>query len=301
VSNQAVCQVGVDVYFLSEPGRGVYRISEAVQEQIAVNPLAVSDPIQPIIDKIDWVKAAQWATIRALGPYIYIAVPLLGSSVAANNTVLVYNQFTKLWESIDTFGDTSLGINQFHVIATGAGGTNRQLLGVDWARNRIYGMYFGTNLYDNFGGSLYWINDLIETRGYTLGDPVAFKRFQRTCISLQTFNPQFVLSSISDGYNEVKQLHDVSNITKDKLRFYVHGLGRWSNPPYAPTIPEREDYRVTDSDTTIGTLQNALERFQVRQNGRYASIRIANAGGVCNVTAVSVDGTPIAEGIKVIA
>ena len=325
VSNQSMCQVGVDVYFLSEPGRGVYRISEAVQEQIAVNPMAVSDPLQGVIDLINWNQAAQWASMRALGPYVYLAVPINYpppfTPPRGNNVVLVYNQYSRQWESIDFFLDPNFSFQEMHVLLCG---DVRQMVAVDWYRKQVHGMYYG-GLTDmiGVGGAEYTIQDLIQTRGYTLGDPTAFKRFERTSIAVETFDPEFKVSSNTDGYNEVKLLTDVP-VTKNRLRYYIHGHKFYTEGVDSEDAPKREDYSAANvnyaiedfqslqtgpltnwpgvnATTYTGEDQSTVERFQIRQNGRWVFITINNAFGRCNVAAVSVDGIPVQEGIRTLA
>jgi len=342
VSNEGKVMVGVDVYFLSDPGAGVYRISEAVQDQIAVNPLAVSDPIQPFIDSINWPQATYWASMKTLGVYVYLAVPTDASTKilgTGNTQIAVYNQYTRQWESIDSFSDPKFSFQEMHVISLAGSTQNnqtqspiiapRRLIAVDWYRQQIYGLYWGNGHTDDEigpGGQSFPINDSIETRGYTLGDPTMFKRFERTCFSIQTFAPELNLVSISDGYNEVKALNRFP-VHKDRLHYYIHGKGKFIPGTSDPDAPKRMDYSVDDgtpsyviedfeglpignitkwpgkqgSEILIGALQTSLERYQIRQNGRFASIGIYNTQGVCNITSVSVDGISVQEGIRVVA
>jgi len=50
-----------------------------------------------------------------------------------------------------------------------------------------------------------------------------------------------------------------------------------------------------------GPKQQSLERFQIRQNGRWVSIRIENTGGQCDCLGIAVEAIPAQEGIKVVA
>jgi len=325
VANTAAAQIGVDVYFLSEPGKGVYRISEAVQDQIAVNPLAVSDPIQPFIDSINWPQAQYWATMKTLGVYVYLGVPtdtsidIIGTG---NNQIAVFNQYSREWESIDSFADPNFSFQELQVLSCGG---IRQLLAIDWYRHQIYGMYYG-GLTDQIGlnGVDFPILDAIETRGYTLGDPNMFKRFERMNAAIQTLDPMFNFTSISDGFNERKPLNSAP-ITKDRLRYYIHGKPDFNPLTDDPDQPKRQDYGVPvignfaiedfealpngpitqwpGTSITPYTLekQQTLERYQIRQNGRYSSIRVDNSQGNCDVLSISVDGIPTQEGIKLVA
>jgi hypothetical protein len=318
---EALCQVGVDVYFLSESGRGVYRISEAVQDQIAVNPLAVSDPIQSLIDTLN-LGQAKYATMKTLGLYVYLGLPQYTN--IGNNAMPVFNQYSREWESVDYFNDPAFFFQEMHVILCG---DQRQLITVDWPRKQVYGMYYDGTITDQIGlqGTDFTISDIMETRGYTLRDPTSFKRFERVNIGLQTFDPYISVESISDGYNEVKLLTS-QTITKNRLRFYVHGHKFFNASVDDPDAPKREDYGDNPPSTSSavedfaslpvgvistwpgqnfsvynGDKQQTLERFQIRQNGRWASIRITNDEGNCDVMAVSVDGLPVQEGIHSLA
>ena len=318
VSSMAQAQIGVDVYFLSEPGRGVYRISEAVQDQIAVNPLAVSDPIQSVINAVDWTSIPiKYAIVRTLGIYVYVGLSI-GVGPTANNVMGVFNQYTRQWESIDVFNDPNFFFNEMHVISCAG---QRQLVAVDWARKRVYGMYFamvdnrrtpipppGPPLQDpttlnvdqiGVAGAQVTIIDIIETRGYTLHDPNAFKRFERVNIGLQTYEPSFLISSISDGHNEIKKLTD-TYVTKNALRYYIHGHKFYNSLVDDPNAPKREDY--FDSRTPFDVeKQQTIERYQIRQNGRWASIQVVNNQGNCDVSSINVEGFPIQEGIRTLA
>jgi hypothetical protein len=152
------------------------------------------------------------------------------------------------------------------------------------------------------GGAPYPINDIVETRGYTGKDPRGFKRFTQTNIAVRTFNPSFTVSSISDGYNEVKRLTS-KPVTKDRLRRYIHGKKFFNPATDDPDALKREDYSVAGQTSTVDDpkLQQTLEPYQIRQNGRFSSIQVANSGGKCDVMAVTVDMIPAQEGIKVLA
>ena len=201
----------------------------------------------------------------------------------------------------------------------------RQLLAVDHYRAQILGMYYDGVLSDEIGvGGVPWpINDIIETRGYSLGEPTDFKRFQRTNLAIQTFNPQINLTSITDGYEEEKPLND-EPILKDRLKTYIHGQEFFDPATDDPDEIKREDYSAVPPNVAIedfeslplgtisfwggtnvtvynGDKQQTLERFMVRQNGRWASIRIDNSQGICDVLAVSVDGLPVSENIHLVA
>ena len=132
-----------------------------------------------------------------------------------------------------------------------------------------------------------------------MNDPNTFKRFERVNIAIETFEPSFEVSSLSDGYNESKLLSN-GFVTKNRLRRYVHGHKFFNPAVDAWDTPKRQDYS-TGTETVPGSLQQTLERYQIRQNGRSSSIVVVNNGGNCNILSVSVDGYPIQEGIRTLA
>ena len=144
------------------------------------------------------------------------------------------------------------------------------------------------------------IQDLIETRGYTLHDPTAFKRFERVNIGLKAFEPSFLISSISDGQNEIKSLTTNGPVTKSNLRYYIHGHKFFHAGVDNPDSAKREDYFASTAPFDIEK-QETIERYQIRQNGRWASIQVYNTQGNCDISAISVDGLPVSEGIRTLA
>jgi hypothetical protein len=165
------------------------------------------------------------------------------------------------------------------------------------------------------------VEDLLETRGYNLRQPGAFKRFERASIALSTYDPEATVTALSDGVNEEKEL---AALTKDRTRSYVHGRADFNPDTDDPNTPRREDYSLIPAldfagedfelynagpitflaGTPIafnGVKQQALERFQIRQNGQWCSLRIANTNGQCDVLSVEVEGRATQETIKVIA
>jgi hypothetical protein len=115
----------------------------------------------------------------------------------------------------------------------------------------------------------------------------------------------------------------VTDLTKSRTLSYVHGRGPTTVDPSAPKLQdystgaEDEAFVIQDFEalpvgdisvlpevnSIIGTspAQQSLERFQIRQVGRWCSIRVENKSGNCNIGGVAVEGIPIEETIKVIA
>ncbi len=303
VSVRLPIMVGTDIMFASEPG-GFYRISEVIQEQIGTQPVPISRRIQPVIDQIDWGRMGWWGCSALLGDYAYFGITRKGFGtnglIPACDAVLVYNTVTNEWESApDWRDDPSFLINALHVtLYNGA----QRLFALDYTNSRIYLMDEGIE--DEVNGDIIPIYDIMESRGYVCNDPAGFKRFERVSIGLRTYDPNAVVTAISDGVNEEKQL---AVVTKDRTKFYVHGHKDFDvNAGDDATEQKREDYSpVGDFDNFAvedfenlpegpidflpptgaavqGPKQQSLERFQIRQNGRWVSIRIENTGGQCD-------------------
>jgi hypothetical protein len=309
-------QIGSDGLFLSQPG-GIYRVSEVIENQITTQPAPVSDTIRPVIDRINWGVAHRWACSAFLDDRAYFTLPLDGVTDGCN-AIVVFNTVSKEWESAPDWWDTDkFRINRLHVTYNDYA---KRLFALDYNAAKIYLLYDGFE--DQIGEDILPVRDLIETRGYVAGDPGGFKRFQRVNIGIRTFEPAALVTAISDGFNEEKEL---ASITKDRLKFYLHG-----HPDYVddgsqdPDQPKRKDYATNPnynvaiedfeglpdgeidflpptSITFSGDKQQSLERFQIRQNGRWVSIRIENVNGQCDILGVSVDAIPAQESVHTVA
>jgi hypothetical protein len=312
-AHDCIIDDGADLLFLSEPG-GVYRLSEVIQEQIQAPPTPVSERIQPVIDRINWLAAGRYnyvthgACAGKMKDYGFFAVPLYAGGPNGNDAVLVYNRTSREWESApDWWEDPRFRIWKMH---TANYNGVESLFGLDYVRKRIYVLYRAVP--DEVEDSQWHIHDMMETRGYTCGDDTVFKDFQRTAIALNTVDPTITVTAISAGVNEVKNLTP-EPITKERLAFYPH-----AHPPYErgvtdPNEPMREDYSyaeledaaVQDFETlpvgpisrlpgTTGGLddappQQALEHLPIGANARWLSLRIQNTSGRCDVLAVGVE------------
>jgi hypothetical protein len=239
----------------------------------------------------------------------------LDSLDGAADSILVFNTATSQWESVpDWWNDMNFRINRLHVVLYDQA---RRLFAMDYSAKKIYLLYEGIT--DQINGHTLQIQDKIESRGYICGDPGGFKRFERTVIGLRTSNPNVTVTAISDGVDEEVEL---ATFTKDPTISYVHGRGPTT---IDPTAPKLEDYNLGSGASfvcqdfeslptgqisilppvfaisTVGEKQESLERFQVRQLGRWCSIRVENNSGQCDVLGIGVEGIPIEETVKVVA
>ena len=97
VGKDAVVQVGSDVVFLSSK-RGVTSLGIADSGKVTAIDLPLSDPIQPLINRINW-NYAQNSCLAFHNNRLYVAVPLDGSTI--NNAILVYDFLAKAWAGYD--------------------------------------------------------------------------------------------------------------------------------------------------------------------------------------------------------
>lgn len=98
INHPSMTQVGLDVYFLSETGRGVYSVSQMpTSEQFGIQA-PVSLPIGRYIDRINWAAAATQARAICWNGLYMLAVPLDGAQ--SNNMILVYSIALGTWQGI---------------------------------------------------------------------------------------------------------------------------------------------------------------------------------------------------------
>lgn len=94
----SIAAVGGDVYFLSH--NGVFQVSEVVEQSMQVQEMPVSEPIDPLIKRINWNYVHLAAGI-VMGDYYRLAVPIDGAT--RNNAVLVYDTVRGSWQGYDTY------------------------------------------------------------------------------------------------------------------------------------------------------------------------------------------------------
>ena len=106
-SHGTIVQCGVDVFFLSETGRGVYALSQVpTSDQMGVwQP--ISAPIKRYIDRVNWAQADQARATYWKDLYI-LSVPIDDSSF--NNAIFAYSVTLNAWQGVWTFDFDQDGI-----------------------------------------------------------------------------------------------------------------------------------------------------------------------------------------------
>lgn len=117
VGRKTVANCGPYIVWLSD--QGVVRMEIGNELSLTNASAPLSDPIQDIIDTINWAYADNAVAVYWHNRY-YLAVPTNGSTV--NDTVLVYNFLNDKWESVDTFPD-GYDVQNFCIMSYG--GTKR--------------------------------------------------------------------------------------------------------------------------------------------------------------------------------
>lgn len=309
--------VGGDQMFLSMPN-GFYRLSEVIQEQIVALPMPVSEPIQRVIDSINWPYTALWGCSAALNNYAFFGVAI-GPTAQRLNTILVYDTQRRQWESAgDTWRDPSFAFNRLHVV--NFNGVNR-LVAVDNDNGIIYLLYEGVR--DELVSGSFSVPFKMETRGYIGGDGMAFKRFARCRVAIASWDPSVNVTAIMDGVNEEFPLTTVP-LTKDNTAFYTHGKAPFDPATDDASAPFREDYSISDFDNvavetfeelpegpisyipgelfqSVGATQEVTEAFMIRQNGRWGAIRVENDEGFVEVKEIVLEGIQGANTIRTAA
>ncbi|MEM6911049.1 MAG: hypothetical protein AAF555_05645 [Verrucomicrobiota bacterium] len=286
-ANTAV-NVGGDVYFLASDG--VYAVSEVLENSVQGAPVALSDPMEAVMRRVNWVRADRCSAM-VLGKYYRLAVPLDGA--LEPNAVLVYDLETRQWQGVDVFPAED---RVQRLLATDYYG-QRRAFAIDRTNGRVVTLDWGRS--DVRGSSESEIACLARTRGYTLGTQED-KLFRSLLVSMSTWRPSYTVKFLTDGVAEVVTL--VSDKTRDRTRYLAHGKGLWqvnnANDDYG--APGREDYHLLAAEAgfeahegVVAFLpQETTEGFALRAVGRWVAIEVSSQQGHVGLRAVSVDGRP---------
>lgn len=251
IAPRTFVQVGKDLWFLGHK-RGVCSIVQTETNALQGVDVPVSRPIQPLIDRINW-EYASGARAAVHDNRVYFAVPL--DDATSNNAILVYSTLTQKWAGYDYSEATKV----LDFVKFTYAGVVRQGFVSKSATDKGFICLYEDGYYDQTGDDSGNITNnviasTVTTRGYA-GEASGHKRCFRASARLASWNGQYTVRALPNGYNEAKS---VKSVTKDNTRYMrPHGAAAWdaTNDNSDWDTPWREDYssamggvQVTDSD-----------------------------------------------------
>jgi hypothetical protein len=310
--------VGSNVFFYASR-RGIVSMAQTEQSKVRGVDLPLSEPIQPLIDRIDArneskIRLAYWDN------KLWAACPISGGNNGENNALLVYDFLNQAWVSHDS--GTAIKPKEFFI----AEYNNAQRLfyiGTDGFINLVEENYEGDEVADLSkldGLKNEDISSYLLTRGY--GQPsVDHKNYRTATVNIKTWNPQYTIKAKPDGVEEGQTL--CTNRTKSRTDYYRPFDAtpfEVSNKNSDIADPYREDYSIeldvpidsllTESGDTLTTqvseplleessvegfalgsgvyldrMQETMEPFALTPRmGRYTQLEITNTQGRIELT-----------------
>lgn len=272
VSDRSAQVLGPNMIWLDR--RGVM-MAQLVQEQrLTPDTIPLSEPIEPIIRRINWGYAHKAVSIIHNDRYM-LSVPLDDNT--SNSAVLIYNFKNQAWESIDPYtpanaadvGDSyndsfapqqmvtvEFGGKQILVTTTLAGclalyraneGKADRMCEstTDLAQWLVDEGTVGSASNNKIITTTFNFDSIVQTRGYLGGDPTAKKGFHID-LTIDTFNPSFDLDMVSAGPGESESI--LTNKTRDrtKRRDYANSATTTAidNASNEHTNPYLDDYSI---------------------------------------------------------
>jgi len=310
--------VGSNVFFYASR-RGIVSMAQTEQSKVRGVDLPLSEPIQPLIDRIDArneskIRLAYWDN------KLWCACPIDGGNNGENNALLVYDFLNQAWVSHDN--GTAIKPKEFFV----AEYNNAQRLfyiGTDGFINLVEENYEGDEVADLSkldGLKNEDISSYLLTRGY--GQPsVDHKNYRTATVNIKTWNPQYTIKAKPDGVEEGQTLcTDRTKSRTDYYRPFDATPFEVSNKNSDIDTPYREDYSVeldvpvdsvlTEADEPLITqsselivqessvsgfalgsgvqldrMQETMEPFALTPSmGRYTQLEITNTQGRIELT-----------------
>lgn len=194
---RALCNVGTDVWFMSQ--QGVYTVQQKVAQSPSVSSVPVSDMIKTTVGMINW-NAGSGIVAACRRERVYFAIPLGNST--RNNALIVYNLVNQAWESVDTFDAThNFCIDEMYITDFNS---DRRVFAIDKMAGIILmleegptDIYYTSDAADPTGMNESQIQFLMVSRGYT--GPGERNNFKRLSVNMATFNPNFTVSATTDS------------------------------------------------------------------------------------------------------
>ena len=301
-AERSIVSAGSDVIFLSDQ-RGVVSLRQSVAGETQSVDLPLSQPIQPIIDRIDWTKAGDAVGAYSNNKY-YLAVPLRGVNATAsgNNAILVYDFLTKAWSGIDFISGLSIkdfcfmnykGAKRLFVVATN-GNTDGQILLYD---DPQYGGIDDQTIGSNNKTSHTVIEGRLLTRGFTCGVPDK-KRFTASFARVEVYGGAYTITGRADGVNEALE---ISNESFSRTQYETAIISDYSTNNSGDNFFDqgREDYSINAGDNIVcGSNGFAVDRRQAHTDrdrfkleGQYLQLDFKTTSGLVDIRGVSLTAT----------
>lgn len=257
-ARKSITQVGSKILFLSD--RGVYMLEYFDQYNLRGSDIPLSEPIQPIIDRINVNNMD-----KAVGVYFnnryWLALALDGNS--ENSHIVIYNFINQGWESLDSVDSTAFLMKDFLVAREGRE-TNLYITTTEGGIHRIDSLEEGDEVSVTKGSTasqVLPVKSTFESREYDL-NTMDRKQFTRAELHLKSSDTQE-----SDA--------DISFNIKD---------------PDATLTGLKVSEVLTDTPANLAVDEDASLRMSVRSKGFSASVKVEPSTGRPLIRAIKLDG-----------
>jgi hypothetical protein len=287
-SDRSIKVVGQSILWLAR--QGVYRAAIEYEARLTPDLVPVSEPIKPIIKRINWTHAHK-AVATVGGDRYYLAVPL--DSSTANNALLVYNLRLGSWESVDehedftlarkyqagaTFGDnfgaqalvTMQVIGRDKVVGFTREGcmflsrynTGKPDTAIEHTTNlaawTAAGATVPTSAYNYLISHGVPFEMRLETRGYLAGD-LSTKTGGHFEVTVSTHDPEFDINIVTTGPNETTEIK--GGITRDRAKRLSFAQSGETGLPDTQTEALLEDYSIKLTSTLNGDTSTLFNEY----------------------------------------
>ena len=258
-ARKSITQVGSKILFLSD--RGVYMLEYFDQYNLRGAEIPLSEPIQPIIDRIN-VNYIH----KAVGVYFnnryWLALALDGN--IENSHIAVYNFINQGWESLDSVDSTAFLMKDFLVAREGRE-TNLYITTTEGGIHRMDSLEEGDEVSVTRGSTASQtlpVKSLLESRDYDL-NTMDRKQFTRAELQIKSSTTQKSDANISFNVKDPDAIIDGLTVT-DVLGEATSGK--------------------------LGVNEDASLRMSVRSKGFSASVKVEPTTGRPLVRAIKLDG-----------
>ncbi len=303
LARRSVVEIGQDLAWLAHGG--IYRMSQTETGAIRSAAVPMSEPIRPLIERINW-RYADRACGCVVGGFYYLAVPLDNS--VENNAVLVYDLAREAWQGVDfygeapprspggiTFPDSPGGVPSGSALVQIAPPMRAPrataMLGASLFGRRVPMMVDGERFValgqgdrDRLDGGERPVTSRVRTRGYHLGD-LRTSQLRSVAPMLGERGAAVTLRVHKDGQAETLTLFE--GRVRERERYTVHAKADYdlTNAGDDFAAPYREDYlwlagdgAMVGSGIPLALVQEWDGASPVLFNGRWFAVEIEAAG-----------------------